>query len=420
MALRGLLVVDLSRVLAGPWCTQTLADLGARVIKVERRGGGDDTRGWGPPFAETRAGAPPSAYYLTANRNKKGIALDLGKGSGGTDVVRRLIERADVVVENFKAGTMDKWGLGYDELRKTNPDLVYCSITGYGEGARLSKPGYDFLAQAEGGLMAVTGGGDGEDGGGDDRPVKLGVALVDLMAGMYASSGILAAVLHARGGGGGQRVDINLLDVSTAMLANQGLSFLAGGGEPVRRASSHPSIFPYSLFATRERQIVIAVGNDSQWRKCCDVLWAGDEAAAFVANYRTNAERVRKRSELRAAMEAVLETRDADEWIRLLEAAGVPCSVFNDKLHDVFHRPVDGRKTHVKLPHSLAKDADGFPSLLFPAHLSATGIPASQWTAPPFLGEHTDEVLADFFTPDELDELRRGGIIDNSSISNDQ
>ncbi|UBU16048.1 CaiB/BaiF CoA transferase family protein [Nonomuraea gerenzanensis] len=313
-ALSGLLVADFSRVLAGPYCTMLLADLGAEVVKVERPGTGDDTRAWGPPYASSGE----ATYFLGVNRNKRSIALDL---RADAEVARALAARADVLVENFKPGTMDRLGLGYEALRALNPGLVYCSITGFGSGAGAGLPGYDLIAQAVGGLMSVTGEPDGPG-------TKAGVALVDVITGLHAALGIMAALRHRDGGGEGQRIEVSLLSSLLSALTNHASAYAAAGVVPQAMGNRHPSIVPYEVFQAADRPIVIAAGNDRQFQALCAALERPDLAGD--PRYATNAQRVGAREPLVAELNAALAGRTADEWFERLTAAGVPCGPIND------------------------------------------------------------------------------------------
>ena len=315
-ALDNIRVLDLSRVLAGPFATMMLADLGAEVTKVERPGSGDDTRGWGPPYDD----GGEATYFLAANRNKRSVVLDF-KDPDDLAEVRRLALEADVLVENFRPGFLDGIGLGYDELREANPRLVYCSISGFGRGAGAELPGYDMLVQALGGLMSITGEPDAE-------PQKVGVALVDVLAGLFATIGILAALRHREASGAGQRVDIELLSSLLAALVNQASAFTAGGVVPARMGNMHPSIAPYEVMAARDGHLVIAVGNDRQFAHLCEI--AGAPGLASDERFATNPARVGNRDALRTELEALLAERDADEWAQLLTAARVPAGTIND------------------------------------------------------------------------------------------
>jgi crotonobetainyl-CoA:carnitine CoA-transferase CaiB-like acyl-CoA transferase len=371
-ALSGLLVADFSRVLAGPYCTMLLADLGAEVVKVERPGAGDDTRHWGPPYAGGEA-----TYFLGVNRNKRSIALDL---KAEAEVARALAARADVLVENFKPGTMDRLGLGYEDLRALNPGLVYCSITGYGSGAGAELPGYDLIAQAVGGLMSVTGEPDGPG-------TKAGVALVDVITGLHAALGILAALRHrdrtgeggrlgdAPASGEGQRVEVSLLSSLLSALTNHSSAYAAAGVVPRAMGNRHPSIVPYEVFQAADRPIVIAAGNDRQYRALCTVL--DRPGLAEDPRYATNAGRVAGREHLVAALNAALAERDADEWFERLTKAGVPCGPIND-LAAAFALATD-------LGLEPAVDLDGVGQVANPLRLSAT--PPAYHRPPPALGQ---------------------------------
>jgi crotonobetainyl-CoA:carnitine CoA-transferase CaiB-like acyl-CoA transferase len=395
--LDGITVVDLTRVLSGPYCTMLLADMGARVIKIERPGSGDDTRAWGPPFVDGE-----SSYFLSINRNKESVALDF-KAPQGRAVLDGLIAKADVLVENFQPGTLDALGLGYAGLAERHPRLVYCSITGFGQtGPSRHRAGYDFLLQAMGGLMSITGAPDGAPGGG---PMKVGVAVTDVLTGMYAATAVLAALAHRERSGRGQHVDLSLLDVQVAMLANQAQAFLATGRPPGRLGNAHPSIVPYQAFATSDGHLVLAVGNDGQFARLCEVL--GRPGLAADARFATNAARVTHRDALLALLEPLLAARPAAAWTEALEAAGVPCGPIND-LRQVFEDPqVRHRGLRWEVPHPQA----GTVSLVAsPIRLSET--PVTPPAAPPTLGQHTAEVLAELGVPaEELEALRAAGVV---------
>jgi crotonobetainyl-CoA:carnitine CoA-transferase CaiB-like acyl-CoA transferase len=400
-ALSHLRVLDLSRVLAGPWASQVLADLGAEVIKIERPGTGDETRAWGPPWLRGPDGAETgeSAYFASANRGKKSVAVDVTRPEGQA-IVRRLAERSDVLLENFKVGALSRYGLGYDDLARVNPGLVYCSITGFGQtGPYRSRPGYDFMIQAMGGLMSVTGEPDG-------APMKVGVAITDLLTGMYSATAVLAALAHRDRSGRGQWIDLALLDVQVATLANQGEGYLASGRAPGRLGNAHPSIVPYQAFATADGHVVLAVGNDGQFARLCEV--AGRPALAREPRFATNAGRVEHRAEVIAALAPLLAARTTAEWIAALEEAGVPCGPIND-LAQVFADPqVRHRGMRVEAPHPVAGTA---PMVASPIRLSAT--PVSHDVPPPTLGQHTREVLVELLGMDEAEvvALREKGII---------
>ncbi len=399
-ALAGVRVLDLSRVLAGPWAGQLLADLGADVVKVERPGAGDDTRAWGPPWLDDPDGhsTGESAYYLSANRNKRSMTIDIASAEGQS-LVRRLAAKADVVLQNFKVGGLAQYGLDYVSLKAINPQLVYCSITGFGQtGPYASRAGYDFLIQGMGGLMSLTGRPDGAEGAG---PMKVGVALTDIMTGLYATVAVLAALKHREQSGEGQHIDLALLDVQIACLANQAANYLVGGIVPRRMGNAHPNIVPYQEFPTADGYMIVAVGNDSQFANLCKTLgkpeWANDER--FV----TNPQRVKHRSELIALIHGMTVGRTTDEWVAAMEAAGVPCGPINT-LDRVFADPhVQARGTRIEMPHPLAKDV---ALVANPIHLSES--PVQYRRAPPTLGQHTEEVLSDWLaaTAVEIGALR--------------
>ena len=399
-ALSDLRVLDLSRVLAGPWASQLLADLGADVVKVERPGTGDDTRAWGPPWLNDSDGQSTgeSAYYLSANRNKRSVTIDIAS-EAGQRVVRELASRADVVLENFKVGGLAQYGLDYASLKAVNPRLVYCSITGFGQtGPYASRAGYDFLIQGMGGLMSLTGRPDGTEGGG---PLKVGVALTDIMTGLYATVAVLAALKRREQSGEGQHIDLALLDVQIACLANQAANYLVGGVVPRRMGNAHPNIVPYQEFPTADGYMIVAVGNDSQFASLCNTLgkpeWSSDERFA------TNPQRVKHRSELIALIHGMTVRRTTDEWVAAMEAAGVPCGPINT-LDRVFADPhVQARGARIEMPHPLAKEV---PLVANPIRLSES--PVQYRHAPPTLGQHTEEVLSDWLgaTAEEIDALR--------------
>ncbi|NKI95940.1 CaiB/BaiF CoA-transferase family protein [Rhizobacter sp. SG703] len=404
LPLSGIRVLDLSRVLAGPWCTQTLADLGADVIKVERPlrngSGGDDTRGWGPPFLTGRDGedTAEAAYYLGANRNKRSITVDIAQPEGQA-LIRRLAAQCDVFIENFKVGDMARYGLDAATLRALYPRLVYCSVTGFGQtGPYADRAGYDYAIQGIGGLMSVTGERDDLPGGG---PQKVGVAVADLFTGMYASVAILAALRHRDATGQGQAVDMALLDTQVAMLANLGANFLATGVAPARAGNAHQNIVPYQVFETSDGHMILAVGNDGQFARFCEV--AGRPELAADPRFARNADRVRHRAVLVPLLAELIAARPKQRWLSALEAAKVPCGAIND-LAEVFADPqVQSRGMTVPMPHPLA---DTLRVVASPMKLSDT--PVQYRRAPPLLGEHTDEVLAEFGWSDaERAELRR-------------
>ncbi|EXU79760.1 CoA transferase [Comamonas aquatica DA1877] len=391
-ALSGIKVLDLSRVLAGPWATQMLADLGADVIKVERPVAGDDTRHWGPPFLKDDAGqATREASYFTAcNRNKRSITVDMAHPEGQALLLQMAAE-ADVVVENFKVGGLQQYGLDYDSLKALNPRLIYCSITGFGQdGPYAERAGYDLMVQAMCGLMSITGHADGEPGGG---PLKVGVAVIDVFTGLYASNAILAA-LNARdnarhGTGQGQYIDMALLDVGMAVLANQAAGFLATGQAPGRAGNIHPSLAPYQDFPSRDGNVLLAIGNDGQFARFCEACghpdWAQD------ARFATNTARVQHRAELLERLLPVMRTRTTAEWIALLEDKAVPCGPINTVAQAFDDPQVRHRGIARTLPRQAGDGIAQVATVANPMRLSAT--PVSYRRAPPSLGQHTQEVL---------------------------
>lgn len=393
--LAGIRVLDLSRVLAGPWASQILGDLGADVVKVERPGNGDDTRAWGPPYLKDADGQPTreSAYFLCTNRNKRSITVDMASPEGQQQL-QQLAAKADIVLENFKTGGLQQYGLDYASLNAINPRLIYCSITGFGQsGPYASRPGYDFLIQAMGGLMSITGVPDDEAGAG---PQKVGVALTDILTGLYATIGILAALQERNRSGLGQHIDTALLDVQVATLANQASNYLVGGMVPRRMGNAHPSIVPYQTFPTADSDMILAVGNDGQFARFCTVAgrpeWAQDERFA------TNPQRVRHRAELIPLLRQTTVMRSTAEWVSALEQADVPCGPVN-RLDQVFADPqVQARGIQVDLPHPLGTVS----TVASPVRLSAT--PVQYRMAPPLLGQHTEEVLRDWLQTDHSEK----------------
>jgi glutaryl-CoA transferase len=384
--LQGIKVLDLSRVLAGPWATQALADFGATVYKVEKPGAGDDTRGWGPPWLHDRAGRETgeSAYYLSTNRGKHSLAIDLADRDG-QQLIRRLAARCDVLVENFKVGGLAKYGLGWADLEPLNPRLVYCSISAFGQdGPDAQGAGYDAMIQAMGGLMSVTGVPDGEPGAG---PQKVGVAVADLMSGMYAVAAIVAALYERSASGRGQYIDLALLDTQVGWLANQGMNYLISGQSPRRQGTAHPNIVPYQAFATGDGHLMLAVGNDRQFASLCTI--AGRPELATDERFRTNAGRVAHRAVLVPELAVLLRGRTTAEWLAALTPASVPCGPIND-LAAVFDEPqVRHRALRFELPHPLAGRV---PQVRSPVRYSRSVLEYSR--PPPLLGEHTDSVLA--------------------------
>lgn len=404
-ALSHLRVLDLSRVLAGPWAGQILADLGAEVIKVERPGVGDDTRAWGPPFLQNAQGENTSeaAYYLSANRNKQSVTIDFTQAEGRR-LVRELAAKSDILIENFKVGGLAAYGLDYESLSELNPRLIYCSITGFGQnGPYAKRAGYDFMIQGLGGMMSLTGRPDGEDGGG---PLKVGVALTDILTGLYSSVAILAALAHRDQGGSGQHIDMALLDVQVACLANQAMNYLTTGVAPKRLGNAHPNIVPYQDFPTADGDFILTVGNDGQFRKFCEV--AGHAEWADDPRFTSNAQRVAHRAELIPLIRQATVFKSTAQWLTALERVGVPCGPIND-LAAVFADPqVLARGLRIDLPNSLGGTT---PQVASPLRLSAT--PVHYRNAPPLLGEHTAEVLQRLLGlgPEQLEALRGDQVI---------
>lgn len=401
--LHGVKILDLTRILAGPFCTQMLGDLGAEVIKIERPRTGDDTRRFAPPFLLDEQGeeTSESAYFLSANRNKKSVVVDYTKPAGQS-LMRRLMANADVVVENFKTGTLKRYGLSYDDVKADNPAIVYCSITGFGQtGPYASRPGYDFLIQGMGGIMSLTGEPDGD-------PQKVGVPIADLMAGMYAAVAINAAVYRAKTSGEGQYIDIGMLDTHVAWLANVGMNYLCAG-HLGRLGNDHPNIVPYRPFKTADGQIIIVVGNDDQFRRFCKI--AGCEELAEDSRFHSNEMRVRNRGELAKVLDPIIAARPSAFWLKELEAQSIGCGPINN-LEQVFEDPhVVAREMVHEMTHSVK---GGTPARLLASPMKLSGTPVTYRHAPPLLGEHTVEVLTDTLGLDvsEIGELREAGVID--------
>jgi len=398
-------VLDLSRVLAGPWAAQNLGDLGAEVIKVERPGTGDDTRGWGPPWLKDAGGKDTTegAYYLSVNRNKKSVTLDIAKPEGQA-VVKELVAKCDVLIENYKVGALRRYGLSYDRLKPLNKGLIYCSVTGFGQsGPYCERPGYDFILQGMGGLMSITGERDGEPGAG---PQKVGIAITDVLTGMYASLAICAAITHRERSGEGQYIDCALLDSIVAFNANQIVSYFCSGRVPIRWGNAHPQVVPYEVFPTSDGHIILAVGNDGQFARFCAA--AGCQELADEARFRTNSQRIIHRRELAPILADIMRQRTKREWIETLEAATVPCGPINT-MKEVFEDPqVQHSRLRVDIPHRLGGTA---PVVASPMRLSAT--PVEYRLAPPLLGEHTREILGGLLgkSEAEIERLRAAAII---------
>lgn len=406
-ALDGIKVLDLSRVLAGPWCTQILADLGADVVKIERPGVGDDTRSWGPPFLKDAEGqdTTQSTYFTACNRNKRSMTVDMASPEG-QQILRRMAAEADVVVENFKTGGLAQYGLDYASMRALNPRLVYCSVTGFGhDGPYAERAGYDLMIQAMSGMMSITGRPDAEPGGG---PLRVGVALIDLFTGCYASTAILAALRAREASGEGQHIDMALLDVSMAILANQATAFLNTGKPPQRQGNTHPSLAPYQDIATQDGSMLLAIGNNGQFARFCEAAghaeWAADERFA------SNTLRVKHRAELIALMEAVTRTRTTAEWVTLLEDKAVPCGPINDIGQAFGDAQVQARGLAVTLPRDADDGIEAITGVASPLRLTAT--PPVLRRAPPALGQHTDEVLAELgFSAEDIARFRAEAVV---------
>ncbi|GAB3502848.1 CaiB/BaiF CoA-transferase family protein [Curvibacter fontanus] len=410
-ALPHIKVLDLSRVLAGPWCTQILADLGADVVKIERPGAGDDTRHWGPPFLKDAQGndTAHAAYYTCANRNKRSITVDIAKPEGQA-LIRQLAEQSDVLVENFKVGGLAHYGLDYASLKPVNPKLIYCSVTGFGQdGPYAERAGYDLMVQAMSGMMSITGRPDEAPGGG---PQRVGVALTDIFTGVYASTAILAALEVRHRTGEGQHIDMSLLDVGMAILANQAGGFLNTGKVPQRQGNSHPSLVPYQDMPTQDGAMLLAIGNDGQFARFCEV--AGRPELAQDARYASNPQRVLHRETLVPQLEAITRTRSTAEWIAALEHRAVPCGPINDIGQAFADAQVQARGlaiTQARSPQALAAEGvSEIRSVASPLRLSET--PPVLHRAPPALGEHTEEVLAGLgLDATRIAALRASGIV---------
>jgi crotonobetainyl-CoA:carnitine CoA-transferase CaiB-like acyl-CoA transferase len=400
-ALKGIKVIDLSRILAGPWASQMLADFGAQVIKIERPNKGDDTRYWGPPFIKEKTSSQPpqAAYFHSTNRNKQSIAIDI-RHKAGQQIIKDLVKNADVFIENFKVGTLAKYGLDYPKLKSLNPSLIYCSITGFGQtGPASDRAGYDAMIQGEGGLMSITGEADGE-------PMKAGVALADIMTGLYCCNAILAALMARNHIDRGQYIDIALLDVQAATLANQGLNYLATGNNPQRQGNAHPNIVPYQTFKTSDGIIMLAIGNDTQFRKFCRLVQQPE--LADDSNFKTNEQRVINRESLIEHLNKCILSQPAAWWIEQLEILDIPCGPINT-LQEVFNHPqVKHRNLVRKIPDNCDKLVYTIAS---PINLSET--PLLYNSAAPDLSEHCEQILSDElgYGSEKIQHLRERGIV---------
>jgi len=399
--LQGIRVLDLSRILAGPWASQMLADLGAEVIKIERPGSGDDTRGWGPPYMPDEKGeaTSESAYFHAANRGKQSVCIDMSQ-TQGQSLIRDLVRQSDVLIENFKVGGLKKYGLDFDSLHEINQRLVYCSITGFGQtGPYAERAGYDFMIQAMGGMMSVT----GEAG---EQPMKTGVAIADILTGLYAANAIQAALMHQQKTGTGQYIDMGLLDVQVATLASQAMNYLATGFSPARLGNAHPNIVPYQAFQTSDGYIILAVGNDSQFLRFCEL--AGKAELADDERFQKNSNRVRHRDELVSQVKEIMLQRSSAQWLEALNARGIPCGPINN-IEQVFSDPqVQHRGMQLQLDHPAAGKV---ASVANPIRLSQTPVEYQQ--SPPLLGQHTDDVLSRLLVLDAaaIAQLRNDAII---------
>jgi len=404
-ALKHLRVLDMSRILAGPWASQILADMGAEVIKIERPGQGDDTRSWGPPYAKDQHGedTTEAAYYLSTNRGKKSLAIDITQ-EDGQELIRELARQSDVVVENFKVGGLKKYGLDYESLNKINPRLIYCSITGFGQtGPYANRPGYDFAIQAMGGLMSITGQSDDKPGGG---PQKVGVALADVTTGLYATISILAALTSRYETGEGQYIDLALLDVQAAVLANQAMNYFTTGQAPGRLGNEHPNIVPYQSLATANGHIILAIGNDLQFKRFCELI--NNPELAHDPRFISNKQRVRNRASLIPIIEKIMKQRNSDEWLQKLDEEHIPCSPINS-IDEVFaNDQIQHRGMQLEMDHPVVKKISMVAN---PIKFSKT--PNSYDRPPPLLGEHTNEVLTELLGLDDakIEALKNTGVI---------
>lgn len=407
-ALQGIRVLDLSRVLAGPWCGQVLADLGAEVIKIERPKVGDDTRMWGPPWMLDQQGKATreSGYYQSANRNKSSVAIDMAT-QDGQRLLQHMVKTADIVIENFKAGALKKYGLDYETLKHINPKLIYCSITGFGQdGPRAEEPGYDFIIQGVSGLMSITGEKEGELGA---SAQKVGVAVVDIQTGLYATIAIQAALISRQQTGVGQYIDMSLLDVQVAGLANQGMNYLSSGIAPQRMGNHHPNIVPYQTFKARDKEFILACGNDKQFKDLCIAI--GKPELLDQPNYLRNQDRVKYRQELVALLSEYFLSNTAKHWVDAIHAMKVPVGVINSVADALDEPQIQYRKMVVNIPHT---DNPDFNVIGSP--IKMTGTPVEYRNAPPRLGEHTKVILEEFCSDDELLQLKQQGVIEGIGL----
>ncbi|WP_151803116.1 CaiB/BaiF CoA transferase family protein [Acinetobacter guillouiae] len=407
-ALQGIRVLDLSRVLAGPWCGQVLADLGAEVIKIERPKVGDDTRMWGPPWMLDQQGKATreSGYYQSANRNKSSVAIDMAT-QDGQRLLQHMVKTADIVIENFKAGSLKKYGLDYETLKHINPKLIYCSITGFGQdGPRAEEPGYDFIIQGMSGLMSITGEKEGELGASSQ---KVGVAVVDIQTGLYATIAIQAALISRQQTGVGQYIDMSLLDVQVAGLANQGMNYLSSGVAPQRMGNHHPNIVPYQTFKAQDKEFILACGNDKQFKDLCIAI--GKPELLDQPNYLRNQDRVKYRQELVALLSEYFLSNTAKHWVDAIHAVKVPVGVINSVADALDEPQIQYRKMVVNIPHT---DNPDFNVIGSP--IKMTGTPVEYRNAPPRLGEHTKAILEEFCSEDELIQLKQQGVIEGIGL----
>jgi len=407
-ALQGVRVLDLSRVLAGPWCGQVLADLGAEVIKIERPKVGDDTRMWGPPWMRDQQGKATreSGYYQSANRNKSSVAIDMAT-QDGQRLLQQMVKTADIVIENFKAGSLKKYGLDYETLKHINPKLIYCSITGFGQdGPRAEEPGYDFIIQGMSGLMSITGEKEGEVGA---SAQKVGVAVVDIQTGLYATIAIQAALISRQQTGVGQYIDMSLLDVQVAGLANQGMNYLSSGVAPQRMGNHHPNIVPYQTFKAQDKEFILACGNDKQFKDLCIAI--GKPELLDQPNYLRNQDRVKYRQELVSLLSEYFLSNTAKHWVDVIHAVKVPVGVINSVADALDEPQIQYRKMVVNIPHS---DNPNFNVIGSP--IKMTGTPVEYRNAPPRLGEHTKVILEEFCSDDELLQLKQQGVIEGIGL----